>query len=70
MPASITVRVNDDDIELSSGSTLSTVIRHLDIEPRGTAIALNGEIAARSQWHLMHLAGGDHVEVLTVAQGG
>ncbi len=70
MPASITVRVNDEDVELPTGATLTSVVEHLGIECRGTAIARNGEVAPRSQWHLMYLAGGDHVEVLTVAQGG
>jgi thiamine biosynthesis protein ThiS len=70
MTASITVRVNDQAVELAAGATLTSVMEHLGIDSRGTAIARNGEVAPRSQWSDTTLESGDHVEVLTVAQGG
>lgn len=36
---------------------------------RGTAVAVNGEVVPRSEWH-RPLSDGDAVEVLTATQGG
>ncbi len=36
---------------------------------RGTAVAVNGEVVPRSEWH-RPLGDGDAVEVLTATQGG
>ena len=67
---SITVQVNDGRMDLEAGASLVAVIERLGIDGRGTAIAVNGEVASRSEWQTTTLADGDRVEVLTVAQGG
>jgi sulfur carrier protein len=39
-------------------------------EGRGTAVALNGEVLARTIWPRAHLEEGDRLEILTAVQGG
>ena len=39
-------------------------------DPRGIAVALNGDVVPRSRWADTRPADGDHVEVLTAVQGG
>ncbi len=70
MATSITVRVNDCDVELPAGATVQSLVEHVGVEARGTAVARNGEIAPRSQWPETRLADGDHIELLSVARGG
>lgn len=70
MSASITVLLNDEHVELPVGATLTSMLGDLGIDGRGTAIARNGEVAPRSEWPQTAVADGDHIEILTVAQGG
>ncbi|MEU7613077.1 MULTISPECIES: sulfur carrier protein ThiS [unclassified Micromonospora] len=39
-------------------------------QPRGVAVAVNGEVVPRAGWATTALRDGDRVEVLTAAQGG
>jgi sulfur carrier protein len=70
MAASITVLVNDAHVELPAGATLVAVLDRLGVDGRGAAVAKNGEVAPRSEWPTTVVAEGDHLEILTVAQGG
>ncbi|WP_432995708.1 sulfur carrier protein ThiS [Dactylosporangium sp. CA-233914] len=55
----------DDDI------TVADVVHALaGDDPRGIAVALNGDVVPRSRWADVRPADGDHVEVLTAVQGG
>ncbi|MER7003447.1 sulfur carrier protein ThiS [Dactylosporangium sp. NPDC000555] len=55
----------DDD------TTVADVVRSLaGDDPRGIAVALNGDVVPRSCWADTRPADGDHVEVLTAVQGG
>jgi sulfur carrier protein len=40
------------------------------IEPRGVAVAVNGEIIQRGEWALTPLGDGDVVEIVSAAAGG
>jgi sulfur carrier protein len=51
-------------------ATIGALVEALELEARGLAIAVNGEVVPRSTWAEHVLADGDQVEVLTVAQGG
>lgn len=62
--------VNGEIRELPGAATVGDVVADLGIEARGTAVAVNGDVAPRSRWSDWTLADGDRVEVLTVAQGG
>ena len=42
----------------------------LGVEPRGIAVARNGEIVRRSEWTSTLVVSGDHVEIVTAVAGG
>ncbi|GAA4907647.1 sulfur carrier protein ThiS [Stackebrandtia albiflava] len=49
--------------------TVAGLVGGLTSAERGVAVAVNGEVVPRSQWHRA-LCTGDRVEVLTASQGG
>jgi sulfur carrier protein len=46
------------------------MLQELDIEPRGAAVAVNGEIVRRAEWTDTSLVDGDVVEIVSAAAGG
>jgi sulfur carrier protein len=42
----------------------------LELEPRGIAVAVDGEVVTRRTWGERPLAAGERVEILSIAQGG
>lgn len=63
------IRVNG--IEHGGGfDTVATMLQELDIEPRGAAVAVNGEIVRRAEWTDTSLVDGDVVEIVSAAAGG
>jgi len=56
---------------LDDASTVDDVVHALVDRPeRGVAVALDGEVVARSAWRTTTLAEGARLEVLRAAQGG
>ena len=49
---------------------VAALVRDLGIEPRGIAVAINGEIARRSSWEVTLVHAGDVVEIVTAVAGG
>jgi sulfur carrier protein len=66
----VRVRLNGMDTELDEETTLSSVVRRYGRGDRGIAVALNGEVVARSRWNEVKLSEGDRVEVLGAVAGG
>jgi len=66
----VTVTVNGEERPLPPGATVATLVDELGIEVRGVAVAVDGEVVPRRTWGGHALAGGENVEVLTIAQGG
>lgn len=66
----VTVRVNGDDRLVASGTTVAGLVAEMGLEPRGLAVAVDGEVVTRRTWPDRALAAGEHVEVLSIAQGG
>jgi sulfur carrier protein len=66
------VTVNGRPRELPAGATVASVIELLDVTPgaRGVAVALDGEVVARSNWSATELCEGALVEVVAAIQGG
>ena len=64
------VRLNGSDKEFDYGTTVSAVVKRYGRGDRGIAVALNGEVVARSDWNEVKLAEGDRVEVLGAIGGG
>jgi sulfur carrier protein len=66
----VTVTVNGDDTAVAPGTTIAGLVAELGLEPRGVAVAVDGEVVTRRTWGERSLVPGDRVEVLTIAQGG
>jgi sulfur carrier protein len=64
--------VNGEPRRLPADATVASVIELLDVSPgaRGVAVAVDGEVVARSRWTETHLHEGSTVEVLAAIQGG
>lgn len=65
-----TIRVNGDEHALAPGATVASLLADLGTEPRGVAVAVDGEVVVRRSWGERLLAAGEHVEILSIAQGG
>lgn len=62
--------LNGKSAELS-GKGLTEVLEQLGIrEPRGVAIAVDGEVVPKSEWDAVVLKEGQSVEVVRAVQGG
>ncbi len=66
------VTVNGRRRELTAGATVANVVELLDVAPdaRGVAVALDGEVVARSRWGQVELRDGALIEVVAAIQGG
>jgi sulfur carrier protein len=56
--------------EWTTPRNVDELLRELGIEPRGIAVAINGEIARRSQWETTIIQPSDTVEIVTAVAGG
>jgi len=63
------IKVNGVDHQYRAG-TVEELLTRLDIEPRGIAVALDGEIVRRSTWPTTDVDDGSVVEIVTAAAGG
>ncbi len=63
------IRVNGNDEEFCSES-IENLLRRLGIEPRGIAVALDGEIVRRAAWSDTFVGDDSSVEIVTAAAGG
>jgi thiazole synthase len=64
------VFVNGEYRELGDDATVETVVRELGVDHRGTAVAVDGEVIPRGEWHDTALRDGQEIEVLHAVQGG
>jgi sulfur carrier protein len=66
----VAITVNGDPEVVATGTTVAALVDELGLEPRGVAVAVDGEVVTRRTWGDHRLAEGARVEVLTIAQGG
>lgn len=70
----ISVTVNGERRALEDGATVAQLLRDLGLqasaEPRGVAVALDGEVVPRSQWGATTVHSEARLEVLTAVGGG
>jgi len=68
----VIVTVNGERREVAPGATVASVVELLDVAPdaRGVAVALDGEVVARSRWAQAELREGALIEVVAAIQGG
>jgi sulfur carrier protein len=66
------VTLNGEARELPRGATVETAVDLLDGlgEPRGVAVALDGEVVPRGEWASTEIGEGQQVEVVRAVQGG
>ena len=69
-PTELRLVVNGEQRALPPGATVCDVVAELRGSPDGLAVALNGDVVARSAWSATHPADGDRVEIITAAPGG
>jgi thiazole synthase len=68
----VRIELNGQERRLPDGATLADAVREsgADVEGRGVAVALDGEVVPRSAWDSTPLVEGGAVEVLAAIQGG
>ncbi len=64
------VTVNGKPRPLDGPASVSDFLATLDINPRQVAVALNGEVVARSDWPRTTIHPGDTVEIVRAVGGG
>ncbi len=67
---SLDLTVNGEAVAVTAGTTVASLLDELGVEPRGVAVAVDGEVVTRRTWADRALAAGERVEVLSIAQGG
>jgi sulfur carrier protein len=63
------IRVNGDTEDFLDETVLQLLERR-DIQPRGIAVALDGEVVRRGAWTETKVHDGSQVEIVTAAAGG
>lgn len=71
LPASISVRVNDEPRSFDRDVTVLGALKKLGLaERRGIAIAIDDTVVTRSQWETRTLAEGQRLLIIQATQGG
>lgn len=66
----VDIVVNGEPRAVAAGDTVAGLLAALGTEPRGVAVAVDGEVVPRRTWAEATFDGGEHVEILSIAQGG
>jgi sulfur carrier protein len=68
----VIVELNGRPEELPDGATVADAVKvvGVDGEPRGVAVAVDGEVVRRSDWESTMLGDQQAVEVVRAVQGG
>ncbi|MDX6652059.1 MAG: thiazole synthase [Solirubrobacterales bacterium] len=66
------LQLNGEQVELADGASVAAALSAAGAEPdqRGVAVAVDGEVVPRSEWHEVELRDGQSVEVVAAVQGG
>jgi sulfur carrier protein len=66
------ILLNGERSDVREGETVAAVLGRLglDVDARGVAVAVDGEVVPRTQWGSFTLNEHARVEVLTAMQGG
>ena len=64
------VIVNGVERELPDESTVGALVRVMQLQERGSAVAVDAAVVPRGQWDARVLVDGDQVEVVQAVQGG
>jgi len=69
-PGQLEILRNGEAQPVATGTTVADMVEAAFPLPAGIAVALNGEVVARSLWAHTVLRSGDRLEILSVAPGG
>ena len=69
-PHPVKLTVNGDEYDHGGGGTLMSLLSEMEVDPDRLAVMINDEVVGKSDRESARLEAGDHVEVLTFAQGG
>jgi sulfur carrier protein len=66
------ILLNGERSDVRAGETVAVVLARLglDVDARGVAVAVDGEVVPRASWEEFTVEEGARVEVLTAMQGG
>ncbi len=64
------VTVNGTEREVADGTTAAELLDATVGSRRGSAVVVDGEIVARSEWDTRTIDDGHDVEIITAVQGG
>ncbi|MDX2216454.1 MAG: sulfur carrier protein ThiS [Oculatellaceae cyanobacterium bins.114] len=66
----ITIHINGETRQCSSGQSLPQLLEQLGMNPRLVAVEYNGEILHRQFWDTTNVKEGDRLEIVTIVGGG
>ncbi len=66
----MTVKINDTEVSLPQGSTISQALDAAGIKPAGIAVALNGTVVPKADYSNRTLADGDTILIIKAFYGG
>lgn len=64
------ITLNGRTQEFPKEMTISDLLKFLEINPQGTAVALNAAIVPREQHEIHMVQPGDHIEIVRAIGGG
>jgi sulfur carrier protein len=66
------ILLNGESSDVRAGESVAAVLVRLglDVDVRGVAVAVDGEVVPRASWHSFTVGEDARVEVLTAMQGG
>jgi sulfur carrier protein len=64
------IQVNDQALELAEKTTLKQLLLQLDKPLIGSAVAVNQQVIARSQWESYIISEGDNISLFQAIAGG
>jgi sulfur carrier protein len=65
------IRINGEGAPLSAATLAELLAQNsVDVDGKGVAVALNGQVVRRASWSETKLSPGDDVEIVRVRQGG
>ncbi|MEO6435413.1 MAG: sulfur carrier protein ThiS [Tepidisphaeraceae bacterium] len=66
----MTIKVNGQDQEVASGTTLTQLIQQHNLTPQKVAVELNRRLVRTEKYEETELKAGDEVEIVTFVGGG
>jgi sulfur carrier protein len=66
----MTITVNGESYDVPEGTTVADLMQLRGARERGSAVAVDGGVVPRGDWHRQVLTDGQEVELVHAVQGG